>query len=100
MKKKISLVLFSLLLIFLLTPYSANAAVKTIDTDIKQRVYAVGQYSNWDGVSTVAQFTDENGELGFAVLPNSIHTLLYVGVYGLNCSVSGVRGEQENRYYN
>lgn len=66
MNKKFYGIIIVLLSVFLFTPYSANAGVKTIDTDIKQRVYAVGQYSNWDGVSTVAQFTDENGELGFA----------------------------------
>lgn len=36
---------------------------KTID---KQRVYAKGQYVNWDGVTTVAQFVGTNGELSFA----------------------------------
>ena len=66
MKKTIFAIFTVVLILCFITPYSANAAVKTIDTDIKQRVYAVGQYSNWDGVSTVAQFADENGELCFA----------------------------------
>lgn len=47
------------------TIVSANE-VKAIDTGMKQEVYAVGQYSNWDGVSTVSQFLDSDGQFGFA----------------------------------
>lgn len=41
-------------------------AMKAIDTGISQEVYAVGKYMNWDGVSTVAQFLDQDGNFCFA----------------------------------
>ncbi len=44
----------------------AAADFKCIDTKIDMDVKAVGQYVNWDGVSTVAQFADEDGDLCFA----------------------------------
>ena len=44
---------------------SANTAQKT-DTDIKLRVYASGLYSNWEGVSNVSQFVDDEGNYCFA----------------------------------
>ena len=48
-------------------PMDAEAAgAKSIDTGITQEVYAAGQYENWDGVSTVAQFADKDGQLAFA----------------------------------
>ncbi len=42
------------------------ADFKTINTKLKQEVKATGQYINWDGVSTVAQFSDEKGQFCFA----------------------------------
>ncbi len=48
-------------------PVNVYAAdVKSIDTGIKCDVYANGQYANWDGVPTVAQFTDKYGNFAFA----------------------------------
>ena len=46
------------------TVYAAE--VNSVDTGIKYEVYASGQYSNWDGVSTVAQFADKKGDFAFA----------------------------------
>ncbi|MCM1328716.1 MAG: hypothetical protein NC253_04670 [Ruminococcus sp.] len=46
------------------TAFADNAVqYKTKD---QAKVYAVGQYSNWDGVSTTAQFIGTNGELCYA----------------------------------
>lgn len=46
-------------------PVEANE-VKEIDTGIRQEVYAVGEYSNWEGVSTVSQFLDKDKQFCFA----------------------------------
>ncbi len=42
------------------------ADIEKINTKLKVRVVTEGQYVNWDGVPSVAQFTDENGEFCFA----------------------------------
>ncbi len=48
-------------------PVTAEAAgAKTIKTGITKEVYAEGQYDNWDGVPTVAQFTGSKGDFCFA----------------------------------
>ena len=66
MKKKIR-VLAVLMAALMLRPVSAFAAeLYTIDSGMNVYVYATGQYSNWDGVPTVAQFADKNGEFAFA----------------------------------
>lgn len=60
-----------LLLVFLLlTGYFAGTAsaatAKAVKTGIKLSVAAAGEYSNWDGVSNVAQFADNKGKYCFA----------------------------------
>lgn len=48
-------------------PIEVSAArLKEQKTNIKLEVNASGAYRNWDGVSNVAQFTDEAGEFAFA----------------------------------
>lgn len=47
-----------------MTAYADNVTVKK--TIIEQKVSAKGSYSNWDGVSNVAQFVGSNGEFCFA----------------------------------
>ncbi len=42
------------------------AGLDITPTDIDIKVEAAGEYSNWDGVSNVAQFIDGNGEYRFA----------------------------------
>lgn len=39
---------------------------QAVNTNITHDVRAVGQYKNWDGVSSVAQFTDEKGNYCYA----------------------------------
>lgn len=52
----------------LLSVSSVSGAQKYSEnnTKIKQTVSAVGRYSNWDGVSNVTQFQDEEGKFCFA----------------------------------
>ena len=45
------------------------------ETEITKTVAASGRYSNWDGVTNVAQFTDGEGNLCFAVDDNSVVTV-------------------------
>ena len=66
MKKTVSVFLIALLAICFITPASVNAAASAVDTKLTQKVVATGQYKNWDGVPTVAQFTDEKGNFCFA----------------------------------
>lgn len=44
----------------------SNNAFHAIDTGLDFEIYANGEYSNWDGVSNVAQFTDGDGNYCFA----------------------------------
>ena len=44
--------------------HASAGAEKTEDS---QRIYAVGSYSNWDGVTNVAQFRGPQGDLYYAV---------------------------------
>lgn len=65
--KKSLFALITVLILCLITPaYAQAAALKDTDTELKVQVRAVGQYPNYDGVPTVAQFTDENGNFCFA----------------------------------
>ena len=50
-------------------------------TETTQSITAVGRYSNWDGVTNVAQFLDAGGNLCFAVDSDSVVT-----VYRTNAS--------------
>lgn len=43
-----------------------SSDLDVIATDINIKVHAVGKYQNWDGVSNVSQFIDENGKYCFA----------------------------------
>ncbi|WP_026498639.1 hypothetical protein [Butyrivibrio sp. WCD2001] len=45
--------------------YAAKNA-KEFNTNINHKVYASGSYINWEGVSNVSEFTDENGDYCFA----------------------------------
>ena len=48
----------------LVSPVEVSA--NTQSTNLKLDIYAKGVYSNWDGVSNVAQFTDNNGQYCYA----------------------------------
>lgn len=66
MKKRL-LVLTTALAITMINPLSVNAEeVSIINTNISKTVTAEGQYKNWDGVPSVAQFTDSEGHFCFA----------------------------------
>lgn len=45
---------------------AAKSPLSVTDTGVKQQIAAAGEYSNWDGVSNVAQFADEKGNYCFA----------------------------------
>ena len=47
------------------TFYAANTK-KAVDTNIKTEVITTGEYSNWEGVSSISQFTDNKGYFCFA----------------------------------
>ena len=65
--RKTALVLITVLVLCLLAPVGVQAAgAKEKSTGLEVRVKAVGQYINWDGVPSVCQFTDENGNFCFA----------------------------------
>lgn len=71
MKKKNTIrriALFMLLCILIALPqgnlYAAD--VKATKTSVNKSITAVGQYVNWDGVSNVSQFLDENNRFCFA----------------------------------
>ncbi len=67
MKKRIVCLILSVALSVLSTIADVKAAgVTALDTGISYDVYATGQYINWDGVSTVAQFTAPDREFAFA----------------------------------
>lgn len=68
MKKKTvfaAALLFSVLFAFPQGVYGA-AKLTTVDTGMTGKVYAEGFYSNWEGVSNVSQFSDEDGNYYFA----------------------------------
>lgn len=46
--------------------YVSAASFQGQKTGVKLEVQAVGSYENWDGVTNVSQFLDENGEYCFA----------------------------------
>ena len=71
MKKIFSCLLLVLLAVCIITPNTANAAASAVNTKLKQKVTATGQYNNFDGVPTVAQFTDEKGEFCFAYVTDN-----------------------------
>ena len=65
--KKTVVTLIAALTITSLLPANVQASgAKAVDTGIKQEVYASGQYANWDGVPSVAQFSGKDGQLCFA----------------------------------
>ena len=71
-KKKLIITLLLVFSIIMSNVMLVQASeVKAIDTGIKQEVCAVGQYSNWDGVSTVSQFLDKDGQFCFAYKKDS-----------------------------
>lgn len=63
-KRSIASVIAIIMLIGL-TPVSADT-LASYNTKIKKEVTAEGWYSNWDGVSNVAQFVNEKGRYSFA----------------------------------
>ena len=70
--KKIIITLFVMFSIIMSSSTLVRAdEVKAIDTGMKQDVYAVGQYSNWDGVPTVSQFIGADGQFCFAFKKDS-----------------------------
>lgn len=71
MKKRKAMILAFVMALCVLMSNSVTVeanTMQTIDTGISQKVYAVGQYANWDGVSTVAQFVDQKGNFCFAFM--------------------------------
>lgn len=48
------------------TMFTKAATTKSNNTKIEYEVYAKGEYSNWEGVSNVAQFKDNEGNYCFA----------------------------------
>ena len=67
MKKRLACLILSAVLSVIPTTVNVEAAgVTALDTGISYEVYAAGQYINWDGVSTVAQFSDLDREFAFA----------------------------------
>lgn len=53
----------SIVMFFLPAVVYADAAK---DTEVSKQIRAVGEYHNWEGVSSVSQFLDENGNYCFA----------------------------------
>lgn len=103
----LNIIVFTLLAM----PASANAmsVIKGENkTKIKNHVYPKGGYQNWDGVSTVSQFTDKDGNFCFAyksknkvvivttedsVVKNKIKLEMKGKLLG------GVAADDENNYY-
>jgi len=50
-----------------LPPPEETGVLTETDTGVSQNIYASGEYSNWEGVSNVSQFTDSAGNYCFAV---------------------------------
>jgi hypothetical protein len=72
--KTLTLTAIAFVSVFILNFSSASADVKK--TDLSLHVYAKGQYSNWDGVSNVNQFTDADGNYCFAFNKGKIVTVV------------------------
>ena len=61
-------ILFMLLCVLIAFPqgnlYAAD--LKAVKTSVNKTIMPVGQYVNWDGVSNVSQFLDEDNRFCFA----------------------------------
>ena len=67
LKKFRNICLFFLVFSFVLPPVTAHADTSgSKSTGIKYAIQAEGAYSNWEGVSNVSQFLDNNGDFCFA----------------------------------
>jgi hypothetical protein len=67
MTKRILSVLLALCIITFVGIQSFAVTCSESGTGVAKYIYAAGQYSNWDGVTNVAQFKGDNGGMYFAV---------------------------------
>ena len=66
--KRLSAVSLAAIMTITLLPVAAMAEHENIEaTESRVDIMASGRYSNWDGVTNVAQFADANGNLCYAI---------------------------------
>ena len=74
-RKRLSLVLSVCLIAACVFAAGLSASAASVATNQSVRITAVGRYSNWDGVTNVAQFKGADGSLCYAVASDDVVTV-------------------------